>query len=70
MQAVVALAPGVDRTQSVDPLGYVTTDDAPTLLLHGTADTVVPTLQSQALVSALKVAGVNATLRTADRRFS
>jgi hypothetical protein len=44
------------------PLAYVTKDDAPTLLLHGTADTVVPTLQSQALVSALKVAGVDTTL--------
>ncbi len=62
VQAVVALAPPVDRAQAVNPLAYVTKEDAPTLLLHGTADTVVPTLQSQALISALKVAGVNATL--------
>jgi acetyl esterase/lipase/enterochelin esterase-like enzyme len=62
VQAVVALAGPVDRSQTVNPLAYVTKDDAPTLLLHGTADSIVPTLQSQALVSALKVAGVDATL--------
>lgn len=62
VQAVVALAGSVDHAQAVNPLAYVSKDDAPTLLLHGTADTVVPTLQSQALVSALKVAGVDATL--------
>ena len=45
-----------------ESLAHVSKDDAPTLILHGTADTVVPTLESQALVSALKVAGVNATL--------
>lgn len=62
VQAVVAVSGPVDRNESVNPLAYVTKDDAPTLLLHGTADTVVPTLHSQALVAALKVAGVDATL--------
>jgi endo-1,4-beta-xylanase len=62
VQAVVAVAGPVDRADPMNPLAYVTKDDAPTLLVHGTADAVVPTLQSQALVSALKVAGVNATL--------
>ena len=62
VQAVVALAGAVDRAQRVNPLAYVTKDDAPTLILHGSADTVVPTFQSQALVSALKVAGVDANL--------
>ena len=62
VQAVVALAGPVDKAQAVNPLAYISKDDAPTLLLHGTADTVVPTLQSQALISALKVAGVDATL--------
>ena len=62
VQAVVALAGSVNRTEPVNPLAFVTKDDAPTLLLHGTADTVVPSLQSQALVAALKVAGVEATL--------
>jgi acetyl esterase/lipase len=62
VQAVVAAAGPADRADPVNALAYVSKDDAPTLLLHGTADAVVPTLQSQALVSALKVAGVNATL--------
>jgi acetyl esterase/lipase/enterochelin esterase-like enzyme len=62
VQAVVALAGAIDRSQPINPIAYVTKDDAPTLLLHGTADAVVPTLQSQALVSALKVAGVETTL--------
>ena len=62
VQAVCALAGTVDRAQRVNPLAFVTKDDAPTLILHGSADAVVPTLQSQALVSALKVAGVDATL--------
>jgi len=62
VQAVVAAAGPVDRAQAVNPLAYVTKDDAPALLLHGTADAVVPTLQSQTLISALKVAGVNSTL--------
>jgi acetyl esterase/lipase/enterochelin esterase-like enzyme len=62
VQAVVAVAGPNDRSQPVNPLAFVTKDDAATLLLHGTADTVVPSLQSQALVSALKVAGVETTL--------
>ena len=62
VQAVVAVAGPVDRSDPVNALAYVSNDDAPTLLLHGTADSVVPTLQSQALVASLKVAGVNATL--------
>jgi endo-1,4-beta-xylanase len=62
VQAVVAAAGSIDRAEPVNPIAYVTKDDPPTLILHGTADKVVPTLQSQALVSALKVAGVESTL--------
>lgn len=62
VQAVVAAAGPVDRAEPVNPIAYVSKDDAPTLLIHGTADKVVSTLQSQALISALKVAGVDATL--------
>src|SRR4030095_7594109 len=61
-QAGVAGSGPVDKTEPVNPLAYVTKDDSPMLLLHGTADKVVSTLQSQALISALKVAGVDATL--------
>jgi len=62
VQAVVDLAGPVDNRESVNPLAYITKDDPPVLILHGTADDKVPTMQSQALVSALKVAGVDATL--------
>ena len=62
VQAVVDLAGPVDKTQPLNPLAYITKDDAPFLIIHGTADEKVPTLHSQALVSALKIAGVEATL--------
>jgi len=62
VQTVVAAAGPVDRSDAINAIAYVTKDDAPMLLLHGTADAVVPTLQSQALISALKVAGVDSTL--------
>jgi len=61
VQAVVDLA-GPITTGALNPVSYVTKDTAPVLILHGTADDKVPTLQSQAFVSALKVAGVNAAL--------
>ncbi len=62
VQAVVAAAGPVNRKDAVNPLAYVSKGDAPMLLLHGTADTIVSTQQSQALISALKVAGVDSTL--------
>jgi len=62
VQAVVNLAGPVDRTAALNPLTHVSKDDAPILILHGTADETVSTLESQALISALKVAGVTATL--------
>jgi len=62
IQAVVDVAGPVDKTQTVNPVAYITKDDAPFLIIHGTAEDKVSTLQSQALVSALKIAGVDATL--------
>ena len=41
---------------------YVTPDDAPFLILHGTADRTVSTRQNQRLISALKVNKVDSTL--------
>ena len=61
VQAVVDLA-GPVTTGGLNPVTYVTKESAPTLMLHGTADTTVSTRESQALVSALKVAGVTTTL--------
>jgi endo-1,4-beta-xylanase len=61
VQAVIDVA-GPIAAGGLNPVDYVSKDDAPTLILHGTADTEVSTRQSQMLVSALKVAGVDATL--------
>ena len=61
VQAVVDVA-GPMTTGGLNPISYVTSDDAPVLILHGTADDKVSTRQSQMFVSALKVAGVNSTL--------
>jgi endo-1,4-beta-xylanase len=61
VQAVVDIA-GPVSADAVNPVAYVTKDDAPFLILHGTADTKVSTRDSQKLVSSLKVAGVSSTL--------
>ena len=42
VQAVVTLAGSVNRAATLSPLTHVSKDDAPTLILHGTADTEVP----------------------------
>jgi S-formylglutathione hydrolase FrmB/acetyl esterase/lipase len=61
VQAFIDVA-GPVTTGGMNPTTYVTKDSAPGLIIHGTADTTVSTRESQALISALKVAGVNATL--------
>lgn len=61
VQAVVDLA-GPVASGGLDAIRYVTADDAPFLIVHGTADRDVPTRQSQMLISALKVANVDSTL--------
>jgi acetyl esterase/lipase len=47
----------------LNPVSYVTADDAPTLIIHGSADDRVPTTQSQALI------GVAPLVKT-DFRFA
>ena len=61
VQAVVNLA-GPVASRGLDATSYVTVDDAPVLIVHGTADREVSTRQSQKLISALKVADVDSTL--------
>ncbi|MFZ2490867.1 MAG: alpha/beta hydrolase [Thermoanaerobaculia bacterium] len=51
-----------DRAAAASPVTYVTADDAPTLLMHGTNDCTVPPGQSQELYDALRATGVDATL--------
>jgi len=48
------------------PISYVTSAAAPFLLIHGTADTVVPYVQSEVLTKALTDAGVPAQLVPID----
>jgi acetyl esterase/lipase len=61
VQAVVDLA-GPVTSGGLDPATYVTADDAPFLILHGTADRTVSTRQSQRLISTLKIGRVESTL--------
>jgi len=61
VQGVVAAAGPMKSSGAPRALDAVTADDAPMLLVHGTADASVSTLESQALSSALKVAGVDTT---------
>jgi acetyl esterase/lipase len=46
--------PGSAAYRAVSPLYYVTPDDAPTVVFHGTADNVVPVAQSQRIVAAMQ----------------
>ena len=48
----------LDLLRKASPVTYATRDDPPTLILHGTKDTVVPLEQSEFLAEALKKAGV------------
>jgi dipeptidyl aminopeptidase/acylaminoacyl peptidase len=47
--------------EDVSPLAFVDEQSAPMLVIHGTADTMVPVEQSRLLVAALEDAGVEAS---------
>ena len=50
------------RAAAASPITHIRAGDPPFLLLHGTADAVVPIAQSRAMYSALQAQGVPATL--------
>jgi acetyl esterase/lipase len=50
--------------KEISPITHVTPDDAPTLIIHGDADTLVPIQQAQIIVDKFKEAGVEAELVT------
>ncbi|MGO8674001.1 MAG: alpha/beta hydrolase fold domain-containing protein [Capsulimonadaceae bacterium] len=50
------------KAAAASPLTYVTSGAPPTMIVHGTADTVVPYHQSEILADALRKAGVTVTL--------
>jgi acetyl esterase/lipase len=51
-----------DILKKISPITHVTADDAPTLILHGDEDVLVPLQQSQAIVAKFKEVGVPAEL--------
>jgi acetyl esterase/lipase len=51
-----------EEARNASPISYVTPDDPPFLIIHGTADPTVPFGQSENLLSALKKAKVEAYL--------
>jgi acetyl esterase/lipase len=48
--------------KAISPITHVSSDDPPTLIIHGDADELVPIQQSEIIVDALKKAGVEAKL--------
>jgi len=46
----------------ISPIDHVSSDDAPTLMIHGDADRVVPVQQAETMAEALKKAGVTTKL--------
>jgi acetyl esterase/lipase len=50
--------------RSASPVTFVSKDDPPFLIVHGTADTLVPYAQSAEFADALKKAGVDVLLQT------
>ncbi|MHB1037044.1 MAG: alpha/beta fold hydrolase [Pirellulales bacterium] len=48
--------------RQISPITHVSKDDAPTLIIHGDADTLVPIQQSQLIVAKFKEVGVPAEL--------
>ena len=60
----VSLDADKQKTDAVSPMHYVSADDPPILILHGTHDALVPYAQSTEFVKALKAQGVDALLQT------
>lgn len=51
-----------EKTETANPINYITRDDPPFLIMHGMLDCLVPWQQSQMLYDALHASGLNATL--------
>jgi acetyl esterase/lipase len=56
-----ALPEHKERARAASPITYVSRDDPPFLILHGTEDPLVPLNQSERLAGALRAAGVPCT---------
>jgi len=55
-----------DKARNASPITYVTGDDAPVFIAHGTTDPLVPYNQSETFEAALKKANVPAYLQTIE----
>jgi acetyl esterase/lipase len=51
------------KGEAVSPVHYVSSDNPPILIMHGTKDALVPFAQSEEFAAALKKAGVDVTLQ-------
>jgi acetyl esterase/lipase len=58
-----AIKENLDKARAASPIYYVTRDDPPFLIMHGTADMTVPFHQSVELDSALRLTGVSVILK-------
>ena len=54
--------------REISPVYHVTSDDPPTLIIHGDKDALVPLQQSELMIAALKAAGVPCELVVKQRR--
>ena len=59
----VNLGADKEKAQAVSPIHYVSKDNPPFLIMHGTSDALVPFAQSEELTDALKKAGVEVLLQ-------
>lgn len=60
----VSLEGNREKTDAVSPVHYVSQDNPPMLILHGTHDALVPYAQSEEFAAALKAKGVEVWLQT------
>lgn len=60
----VSLEGNQEKTDAVSPVHYVSKDNPPMLILHGTHDALVPYAQSVEFAAALKAKGVEVWLQT------
>jgi acetyl esterase/lipase len=58
----------LELARTISPIVHVSSDDPPTLIIHGDADVLVPIQQAEAIVVKLKEAGVRAELITRKGR--
>jgi len=58
-----SVAPVSNEIQAASPLSHVTSDDAPTYLVQGSADKIIPVAQTTTFHQALREAGVKSSLQ-------